>query len=186
MLDFAVNESVLLSNPVRGSLRTMSLNAKIKTSPGEGAYRKPLTRPRLVWLPGFTTLLLGRRRRVMPDNLLGVVFATRNGTWQQVNNAERRWRQIRGEAGLEWVTPDMFRRAVRGPPEPFSRYSDSRARYATASSFSRWTAASSSSSRSAALFDSNVPSGPAASRCAPGGQPESDRQPDRARCSGPL
>jgi hypothetical protein len=31
-------------------------------------------------------------------------------TWQQVNNVERRWRQIRREAGLEWVTPDAFRR----------------------------------------------------------------------------
>lgn len=191
MLDFAVNESALLSNPARGSLRisrppaskptltaaqlarihaairgslgkqrpgprssddmgdiievmlgagarigevlalrwsdidlvtrTMSLNATIKTSTGEGTYRKGLTRPRLVALPQYTTLLLGRRRRVMPDNVLDAVFPTRNGTWQQVNNVERRWRQIRSEAGLEWVTPDMFRRAVTDSPEPFQR-----------------------------------------------------------------
>jgi hypothetical protein len=38
------------------------------------------------------------------------VFPTRNGTWHQVNNVARRWRQIRREAGLEWVTLEVFRR----------------------------------------------------------------------------
>jgi integrase len=38
------------------------------------------------------------------------LFPTKNGTWQQVNNVERRWRQIRRKVGLEWVTPDAFRR----------------------------------------------------------------------------
>jgi integrase len=40
---------------------------------------------------------------------IDAVFPTRNGTWQQVNNVERRWRQIRKDAGLEWVTPNAFR-----------------------------------------------------------------------------
>jgi len=98
---------------------TISINATIKTPPGEGTYRKPLSQPRLVALPEYTALLLGRRRRVTPDSLLDAVFPTRNETWQQVNNVERRWRQIRREAGLEWITPDMFRRAVTDLPEPF-------------------------------------------------------------------
>jgi integrase len=40
------------------------------------------------------------------------VFPTRNGTWQQVNNVERRWRQVRKDTGLEWVTPHTFRKTV--------------------------------------------------------------------------
>lgn len=37
---------------------------------------------------------------------------TRKGTWQQVNNVERRWRQIRQDTGLDWVTPHTFRKTV--------------------------------------------------------------------------
>ncbi|MGI8899619.1 MAG: tyrosine-type recombinase/integrase, partial [Nocardioides sp.] len=40
------------------------------------------------------------------------VFATRNGTWHQVVNIERRWRQIRKDTGYEWVTPHTFRKTV--------------------------------------------------------------------------
>lgn len=39
-------------------------------------------------------------------------FPTRNGTWQQVNNVERRWRQIRHGTDLDWVTPHTFRKTV--------------------------------------------------------------------------
>ena len=41
------------------------------------------------------------------------IFATRNGTWHQVVNIERRWRQIRKDTGYEWVTPPpTFRKTV--------------------------------------------------------------------------
>jgi integrase len=40
------------------------------------------------------------------------VFATRNGTWHQVTNVKRRWRQIRQDTGLDWVTPHAFRKTV--------------------------------------------------------------------------
>ena len=40
------------------------------------------------------------------------VFLTRDGTWQQVNNVERRWRQIRKDTGLDRVTPHTFRKTV--------------------------------------------------------------------------
>ena len=48
------------------------------------------------------------------DRLLSqvAVFATRNGTWHQVVNIERRWRQIRRDTGYEWVTPHTFRKTV--------------------------------------------------------------------------
>jgi integrase len=95
--------------------RVVEINATIKTETSIGTYRKALVRPRLVSLPERAALTLQARRRTSPDNFLDAMFPTRNVTWQQVNNVERRWRQIRREAGLEWVTPDAFRRS---PIEP--------------------------------------------------------------------
>lgn len=40
------------------------------------------------------------------------VFPTRNDTWLQVSNVQRRWREIRADAGLDWVTPHTFRKTV--------------------------------------------------------------------------
>jgi integrase len=91
--------------------RVVVINATIKAEAGVGTYRKLLARPRLVAMPAFAALILQTRRRFSPDNFLDAVFPTRNVTWQQVNNVERRWRQIRREAGLEWVTPEVFRRS---------------------------------------------------------------------------
>ena len=99
-------------------LRIVEINATIKTESGVGTYRKPLPHPRMVALPEFAALVLQVRRRSSPDNFLDAVFPTRNVTWQRVNNVERRWRQIRSEAGLEWVTPEVFRRSS---PEPEPR-----------------------------------------------------------------
>jgi integrase len=92
------------------STKVVEINATIKTESGAGTYRKSLPRPRLVALPESAALLLQARRRSMRDNFLDAVFPTRNVTWQQVNNVQRRWRQIRREAGLEWVTTEAFRR----------------------------------------------------------------------------
>ena len=100
--------------------RTIEVNATIKTESGIGTYRKALARPRLVALPEGAALMLQARRRTSCDNFLDAVFPTRNVTWQQVNNVERRWRQIRREAGLEWVTPDTFRRTPRDADPPRS------------------------------------------------------------------
>ena len=91
--------------------RAVEINATIKTESGAGTYRKPLPRPRIGALPEFAALVLQARRRSSPDNFLDAVFPTRNVTWQQVNNVERRWRQIRREADLVWVTSEAFRRS---------------------------------------------------------------------------
>lgn len=100
--------------------RVVEVNATIKTESGKGTYRKALARPRLVGVPEAAGLILQARRRTSPDNFLDAVFPTRNVTWQQVNNVERRWRQIRRAGGLEWVTPDAFRRVPcdKGPQQP--------------------------------------------------------------------
>ena len=56
--------------------------------------------------------MLKRRRAAARENPHDAVFPTRNGTWQQVNNVERRWRQVRKDTGLGWVTPPTFRKTV--------------------------------------------------------------------------
>jgi integrase len=63
-------------------------------------------------LPDFATAVLRRRQAAARENPNDAVFPTRNGTWQQVNNVERRWRQIRNDTGLDWVTPHTFRKTV--------------------------------------------------------------------------
>lgn len=57
----------------------------------------------------------GPRAAKIGGCLNDAVFPTHNGTWQQVNNVERRWRQIRADTGLGWVTPDTFRKTVATP-----------------------------------------------------------------------
>lgn len=89
--------------------RTVVINATIKTESAKGTYRKTISASRTVGLTAFGVEVLQRRHRSGIRNDLDAVFATRNGTWQQVNNVERRWRQVRSEAGLEWVTPNAFR-----------------------------------------------------------------------------
>lgn len=96
--------------------RTLEISATIKTDAGRGTYRKPLARTRLVALSEFAVEVLRRRRSRVSDSLTDAVFPTRNATWQQVNNVERRWRLIRHEAGLDWVTPDVFRRGAQPGP----------------------------------------------------------------------
>ena len=89
----------------------------VKTEAGRGTYRKPRPKSdasvRTVALPPFAVALLNRRRNDgHAANDLDAVFATRNGTWHQVVNIERRWRQIRKDTGYEWVTPHTFRKTV--------------------------------------------------------------------------
>lgn len=88
---------------------TVEINATIKTETAKGTYRKALPTSRSVGLTAFGMDVLRRRHDSEVRNELDAVFATRNGTWHQVNNVERRWRQVRSEAGLDWVTPDAFR-----------------------------------------------------------------------------
>jgi integrase len=63
-------------------------------------------------LPDFAAVVLRRRQAAAQQNPNDAVFPTRKGTWQQVNNVERRWRQIRKDTGLDWRTPHTFRKTV--------------------------------------------------------------------------
>jgi integrase len=94
----------------------LTINGTIKTEPGKGTYRKATPKSaagvRTVVLPEFAVQALCRRRGSARTNPYDAVFPTRNGTWQQVNNVERRWRQIRQDTGLDCVTPHTFRKTV--------------------------------------------------------------------------
>ena len=94
----------------------LTINGTIKTEPGKGTYRKATPKSaagvRTVVLPDFAVEALCRRRKSARANPSDAVFPTRNGSWQQVNNVERRWRQIRQDTGLEWVNPHTFRKTV--------------------------------------------------------------------------
>lgn len=96
--------------------QNLTINGTIKTEPGKGTYRKPSPKSdssvRTVVLPDFAVEVLRRRRAVGREIPNDAVFPTRNGTWQQVNNLERRWRQVRQDTGLDWVTPHTFRKTV--------------------------------------------------------------------------
>ena len=85
------------------------INGTIKTETAKGTYRKTLETSRIVVLPAFAVAVLRTRLQSGGGNVIGAVFATRNGTWHQVNNVERRWRKVRAEAGLDWITPNDFR-----------------------------------------------------------------------------
>ena len=99
-----------------GDLPVLTVSGTIKTETGKGTYRKPTPKTdasrRTVVLPRFAAELLRVRREFATTNENDAVFATRNGTWHQVVNVERRWRQIRKDTGYEWVTPHTFRKTV--------------------------------------------------------------------------
>lgn len=95
---------------------TVSISGTIKTETGKGTYRKPKPKSdaskRTIALPPFAVDVLMRRRIEQRRNHYNAVFATRNGTWHQVGNIERRWRTIRADTGFDWVTPHTFRKTV--------------------------------------------------------------------------
>lgn len=99
-----------------GAPPTVSVSGTIKTETGKGTYRKPKPKSdaskRTIALPPFAVDVLMRRRIEQRPNHYNAVFATRNGTWHQVGNIERRWRTIRADTGFDWVTPHTFRKTV--------------------------------------------------------------------------
>jgi hypothetical protein len=76
------------------------------TGPGIFTGRTPVV------LPEFAIADLTRRRAAVRENTNDAMFPTRNSTWPQANNVERRWRQIRTDTGLEWITPHTLRKTV--------------------------------------------------------------------------
>jgi len=94
----------------------LTITGTIKTETGKGTFRKDSPKSdasvRTLALPAFGVRLLRRRLRDRQESPIDAVFPTRNGTWQQVTNVERRWREIRKDTPIEWVTPHTFRKTV--------------------------------------------------------------------------
>lgn len=94
---------------------TLTINGQVDYEPGRGAFRKATKTKhsnRVFVLPPFAATALRTRKMLMPPNDLDAVFVTRNGTWHQESNMQKRLRRIRHEAGLEWVKFHTFRRTV--------------------------------------------------------------------------
>ena len=95
---------------------TVSISGTVKSEPGRSAYRKDTPKTdsgvRTLVLPSFAVAVLRRRVCENPSTEIDAVFATRNGTWHQVGNIERRWRRVRRGTELEWVTPHVVRKTV--------------------------------------------------------------------------
>ena len=51
-------------------------------------------------------------RGAATDWVTGASAVYNGAVWQQVDNLDRRWRQIRTDTGLDWVTPHTFRKTV--------------------------------------------------------------------------
>ncbi|MFI5937852.1 tyrosine-type recombinase/integrase [Actinoplanes sp. NPDC051494] len=88
---------------------------------GQGFSRQHRTKTdagfRTVVLPGFVVDVLWRRfndrehpARGRPS--IDAVFTSRNNTWLSPYNVGRQWREVRKQAGLDWVTPHSFRKTV--------------------------------------------------------------------------
>ena len=94
---------------------TIEINATIKTESGRGTYRKVArSTPHRRAAGLHNAAPWPASAAPCRPNQLDAVFPTRNATWQQVNNVERRWRQIRREAGLEWITPERLPPVTEG------------------------------------------------------------------------
>lgn len=102
-----------------GDTTVVRVTGTVKKDPGGPTYRKETPKSeageRDIVLPPFAVEMLRRRHADQTNdkpNPYGAVFPTRTGTWHQVTNVERRWRQIRHDTRFDWVTPHVFRKTV--------------------------------------------------------------------------
>ena len=100
------------SGPVASSQAPSSSAAPSPSPTGDpeaSSAPPPLTGP----LPSFTAEALRRRLAIMVDHSLeALVFRSREGTPLTTANVRRQLRKVLGEAGIEGVSPHMFRCTV--------------------------------------------------------------------------
>jgi integrase len=102
---------------IAGPVPTVTLTGAIVWDKDKGYYRqdhpKTARSVRTVALPGFTAAAIRQRLATMegrtPDALL---FTSRNNTPLSMNNVRRQLRAAMTWAGIECVTPHLFRRTV--------------------------------------------------------------------------
>ena len=101
---------------VTGPRPSVSISGTIATPRGEPPYRqdhpKTVKSRRTVAIPSFTAEAIRRRLAVADTSPDALVFCSRNGTPLTPNNVRRQLRHVLDLAGIEGVTPHMFRRTV--------------------------------------------------------------------------
>jgi integrase len=96
---------------------TLRICGTVISERGVGTYRQEHPKTdrsnRIVPLPAFTAEALRRRLATMSDHSLdALVFRSREGTPLTTANVRRQLRRVLGAAGIEGVSPYMFRRTV--------------------------------------------------------------------------
>lgn len=96
---------------------TLRICGTVISERGVGTYRQEHPKTdrsnRVIALPSFTAEALRRRLAIMADRSLdALVFRSREGTPLTTANVRRQLRKVLGDAGIEGVTPHMFRRTV--------------------------------------------------------------------------
>ncbi|MBC7592615.1 MAG: site-specific integrase [Kineosporiaceae bacterium] len=95
----------------------MRISGTVISNKGEPTFRQDHPKTdrsnRIVALPTFTAEALRRRLSVMVDRSPeALIFASRNGTPLTTANVRRQLRKVLGDAGIDGVSPHMFRRTV--------------------------------------------------------------------------
>ena len=96
---------------------TLRICGTVISERGVGTYRQEHPKTdrsnRVIALPSFTAEALRRRLAIMADHSLdALVFRSREGTPLTTANVRRQLRKVLGDAGIEGVSPHMFRRTV--------------------------------------------------------------------------
>lgn len=96
---------------------TLRICGTVISERGKGTYRQEHPKTdrsnRVIALPTFTAEALRRRMAITRDHSLDALeFCSREGTPLTTANVRRQLRKVLGDAGIEGVTPHMFRRTV--------------------------------------------------------------------------
>ena len=96
---------------------TLRICGTVISERGLGTYRQEHPKTdcsnRVIAVPSFTAEALRRRLAIMADHSLeALVFRSREETPLTTANVRRQLRKVLGDAGIEGVSPHMFRRAV--------------------------------------------------------------------------
>jgi integrase len=96
---------------------TLRICSTVISERGVGTYRQEHPKTdrsnRVIALPSFTAEALRRRLAIMADHSLdALIFRSREGTPLTTANVRRQLRKVLGDAGIEGVSPHMFRRMV--------------------------------------------------------------------------
>ncbi|MGC3956270.1 MAG: tyrosine-type recombinase/integrase [Propionicimonas sp.] len=102
---------------ITGSVPSIRISGTIVSNRGEPTHRqdhpKTARSRRTVAIPSFTAEAVRRRLARLEDSSLdALLFRSRDGTPLTTNNVRRQLRHVLDLAGIEGVTPHMFRRSV--------------------------------------------------------------------------